>query len=127
LDTRDENESVPESHMPSQLAAVNGEPRTVPWARLVFIASALAIPAAYLVIASLSGENHFGQGLERFGYWFAFWVVQAASFIGLTSAPYLHSQSNTRRNLLIVLGVIVFLLDNILCYAFIVVFGRFPD
>jgi hypothetical protein len=127
VDTRDKKESVPESHAPSQLDSVNGEPKSLPWARLVFIASALALPAAYLLIASLSGENHFGQGLEGSRYWGVFWAAQAASFIGLTFSPCLYPQSDTRQGLLMVLGLIVFLLDNFFCSVFIVVFGRFPD
>jgi hypothetical protein len=111
---------------PSSNKAAAGGPQRLPWARLVFIASALAVPACYLVGSRLSGENHFGQGLEGSLYWGVFWAVQALCFFGLSFSPCLNSRSDTRQGLFMVLGVIVFVLDELLSFAFIA-FGMFPD
>jgi hypothetical protein len=93
---------------------------------MVFIASTLAIPASYLIGAHLSGENHFGQGLEGSIYWGVFWAVQALSFLGFTLSPCLHLQSDRRQGFFMVFGVIAFLLDEVLSHAFIA-FSTFPD
>ena len=108
---------------PSEL--VSGA-RRMPWAWLVFIASALAIPACYFVGASISGENHFGQGLEGSFYWSVFWMVQVLSFLGFMLSPFLSPRSVGRQAAFMMLGVLTFLVVEFLCSLFIA-FGMFPD
>jgi len=110
----------------SQSVSIDGNSGRLPWAGFVFIASALAIPACYLIGASLSGENHFGQGLEGSAYWLIFCAVQAFSFVGLTFSPCLRSGSDNRQAMFMVLGVVAFVVDNFLSVMFIAVAG-FPD
>jgi hypothetical protein len=90
------------------------------------ISSLLAIPVSYAVYAHLSGENHFGQGLEKSFYRPAFWAVQALAFLGLTVSPCLRVQPERRQGLLMVLGTLGFLIIEALSFAFIA-FNGFPD
>jgi len=104
------------------------EPSTTgtPWGKLIFIASALAIPICYRVGAALSGENHFGQGLEGSVYWPIFWAVQAVSLFGFMQSPRFGGHTQRRQTLLMLLAFVAFLTDDILSFAFIA-FGMFPD
>jgi hypothetical protein len=93
---------------------------------LGFIASALALPICYRIGAALSGENHFGQGLEGSAYWPVFWAVQSLSFLGFVLSPCLSVRSKRRQSLLMMLAFVAFLVDEFLSVAFIA-FGMFPD
>jgi len=96
------------------------------WAKVIVIASILAIPISYGVYADLSGENHFGQGLEHSLYRPVFWAVQFLAFSGLILSPCLKFQSERRQGLLMVLAVLAFLADEALSIMFIAV-ACFPD
>jgi hypothetical protein len=97
-----------------------------PWGWLAFIASALAIPVCYRLGASLSGENHFGQGLKGSWYWALFWTVQTMSLFGFVLSPCLSVKTERRQGLLMVIAFVAFLFDEFLSFAFIA-FGMFPD
>ena len=104
------------------------KPRRFPWAALVFTASILVIPISYGVIASHSGDNHFGQGLEGSPLRLMFWLVQALSLFGFLYVPCLNSepQTHNRKRMLREVGVATFLVVQFLSFAFIA-FGMFPD
>jgi len=93
---------------------------------LIAVASVLAIPVSYGVYAHLSGENHFGQGLEHSLYRAAFWAVQFLAFSGLTLSPCLKDQSERRQGFLTVMALLTFLVDEALSGMFIAM-GCFPD
>jgi|ERR1043166_7419561 hypothetical protein len=95
------------------------------WPKAIVISSLLAIPVSYAIYASLSGENHFGQGLEDSFYRTAFWSVQMLTFFGLALSPCLRVQSERRQGLLMVLAIVGFLVAEVLSFAFIAF--RFPD
>jgi len=101
-------------------------PRRFPWAWVVFIGSALVIPVSHGVVSSHSGERHFGQGLEGSLFLLAFQVVQVISFFGLLCASRLSSQSDNRKWLLGVLGVVAFLVVEFFSFGNFA-FSRFPD
>jgi hypothetical protein len=88
----------------------------------------LAIPISYGVIASRSGDNHFGQGLEGSPLRLMFWLVQVLSFFGFFYAPRLSAQPQpqNRKRMLREIGVATFLVDQVLSFMFIE-FGMFPD
>ncbi len=100
--------------------------RKLPWVRIVFVASAAAVPISYRIGAALSGENHFGQGLEGGIYWAAFWGAQALSFFGFVLSPCSGSGSERRQGVLMILALVAFVLDEALSFGFIA-FGMFPD
>ena len=99
---------------------------SVGWTKVIVIASILAIPISYGVYADLSGENHFGQGLEHSFYRAVFWAVQLLAFSGLILSPCLKLQSERRQGLLMVVAVLAFLADEALSIMFIAV-ASFPD
>lgn len=96
------------------------------WGLLIFVLAAAAIPTCYYIGAKLSGENHFGQGLERSSSWPLFWGVQCLSFLGFILSPRLSVRSERREGLLMVLAFAAFVVDEVLSFAFIA-FGMFPD
>jgi hypothetical protein len=95
-----------------------------PW--LLFLCSSAAIPLWFLIVASNSGQNHFGQGLEGPLFSFFKWLVQLVCLCGCTLAPLLSSFSKTKKAVLAVAGCIGFLVIDLLSFAFIG-FGMFPD
>jgi hypothetical protein len=95
-------------------------------AKLVFIASILAIPTCYGIATGLSGENHFGQGLKGSLFWTVLWLVQGLSFFGCVLSPCMVDQSERRQSLFMALGLAAFLLDQLISLLFIV-FDNFPD
>jgi hypothetical protein len=96
------------------------------WPKAVAISSLLGIPVSYAVYAGLSGENHFGQGLEHSLFRPAFAAVQVLAFLGLTLSPCLRVQSECRQGVLMVLAFLGFLFTEALSFAFIA-FNGFPD
>ena len=104
----------------------NTDSRPLTWQKSIVVLALLSIPFSYAVYAHLSGENHFGQGLERSFYRPAFWAVQAMAFLGLTVTPCLRIQSERRHARLMLLGTLGFLITEALSFAFIA-FSGFPD
>ena len=89
------------------------------WPKAIVISSLLAIPASFAIYARLSGENHFGQGLEDSLYRTAFWAVQMLAFFGLTLSPCLRVQSERRQGLLMILAILGFFVAEALSFVFI--------
>ena len=104
----------------------NADYRPFNWPKAAVILSLLAVPVSYAVYANMSGENHFGQGLERSIYRPAFWAVQALAFLGVIVFPCFRGQSERQKDLLKVVGTLGFLIIEALSFA-LIAFNGFPD
>lgn len=93
---------------------------------MLFFFSASSIPVWFIIGASLSGANHFGQGIEGSFFYRLALPFHLASLLGCTFAPFLSSLSLGRRVALAGLGLVAFLAMEFLSFA-IIAFGMFPD
>ncbi len=92
----------------------------------LYVLSALVIPVWFLMGASLSGKNHFGQGLEGSLYSKISWLIHMMSLLGFVLAPFLSSRPISQKAVLAALALVAFFAIEFVCFVFIA-FGMFPD